>query len=150
MYENGISAVGVDNFSQFAFGDQERLRQRTLDHLDRFKTNSNIQFIENDFRNVTPELFKFNVYCYDGSHEMQDQVDGIVHFISAMEDEFIFICDDWSWPEPKAGTQFAFQYLNLEVVKSWELMRNSFNDKHDTEGWWNGLYIALIRKPKEK
>ena len=49
---------------------------------------------------------------------------------------FIFLADDYSWDAAKAGTQDAIGELGLERLYEREL----------TDGWWNGLYVSVLKK----
>jgi hypothetical protein len=62
-----------------------------------------------------------------------------------MDDEFIYMCDDWNWPDVKNGTSRAIQSKNLSIVKEWDLPANG---NGDLENWWNGLWVAILRKNK--
>jgi hypothetical protein len=50
----------------------------------------------------------------------------------------IAIVDDWEWGPVHNGTFKAFDELNYEVLFQTHLL--------STNGYWNGIYLAVIRK----
>jgi hypothetical protein len=94
---------------------------------------------------------KFNVYLYDGEHYEQDHFQALTYYYEVLEDEFIFIVDDFNWPEVRDGTFKSIEHLKLDVVFRHEI----FMSPEDLEGmpnhkgktsWWNGIGIFLLRK----
>jgi len=117
------------------------------------------EFIQN-FSNVvgsSPNLFdldcfgvnpielgidKVNIYFYDGRHLPRDQEMAIEKYIDSMDDEFIFIIDDWNSDFVKTPTVNAIKKLPLEIVYFREFITGG--DAADT--WWNGIGIFVLRK----
>ena len=112
--------------------------------------------ISNDrepFRKINyTEIGKYNVYLFDGPHEEEDQYDGLMYVQPALDDEFIFICDDWNWEKVRNGTMNAIKKLNLDVLFSIDIKTtddNSYPPENDTKqnsDWHNGYYISVLRK----
>lgn len=137
--ETVVAADAIDNFSQFG-GPREVFEANCREHLEagRFKLHVD------GFREVTPELQPpVNVYFYDGDHSAVDQRDGLLHFWPCLADEFVFVVDDWNWETAKSGTYEGIAKSGGCVVRYWELPA-AFNG--DREQWWNGLFVAVIRK----
>lgn len=86
---------------------------------------------------------KFNVYFYDGRHQQQDQEKAITYFYECMEDTFLYICDDYNVEHIQIGTQSGIQKSNLKIINE-ETILSRHNG--DTEGFWNGIYIAVLQK----
>jgi len=84
-----------------------------------------------------------NVYFYDGEHYFMDQELAFTYYNSVLDNLFIAIIDDWNWENVKNGTYSAFDKLNYTILYENELPAR-FNG--DVEQWWNGIYIAVIRK----
>ena len=151
MYKNNAEIVCVDNWSQFQ--DGQEVKNSFLENLEKYKGLNRVQFLEADCFSINPRtLQKFNVYLYDGRHRREDHYNALVHFYDCLEDEFIYICDDWDWADVRSGTWGAIKDLNLEVV--------SFVERSLQEGdswkptgyakltWWNGIWAAVLRKQK--
>lgn len=82
-----------------------------------------------------------NIYVYDGGHSVEKQAEAFKHFNSAFADTFIAIVDDWSWDFIREGAFKGFKDLNYTIV-----YEKAFPGNNDAKGWWNGYYIAVIRK----
>jgi Methyltransferase domain len=148
---NSVRATAIDNWSGFG-GPKAKF----VANLERFKTpNASVTFLEQDFRTVDyTQLGRFNVYMFDGPHGARDQFDGIAIVQPALDDEFVLIVDDWNCARPRDGTMKALYDLNLSILYSYEI-RTSLDGSHPTvrnqfSDWHNGLFIAVLTKPKDK
>jgi hypothetical protein len=148
MCNNKATVVCIDNWSEFGGPKQE-----FLENFEKFKGENNAKFIESDcFAVDVSTLPKFNVYMFDGDHNEESHYKALVHFYECMDDEFIFIVDDWNWEKVRTGTFNSFKQLNIEILYETEV-RTTFDDSHPPWGsdqqraWHNGIYVAVIRKP---
>lgn len=147
IWKNKCRAVAIDNWSQFG-GPKDHF----LSNVNQFSNpDIDFQFIESDFVNVDySNLGKFNVYMYDGPHEHDDQSNGLQLVLPALDDTFIWIVDDWNWPDPKNGTIDALTNVDVEVVASIEI--HTTDDlthakvSHEQSDWHNGYFIAILKK----
>ena len=142
-----VEATGIDNWSEFG-GPKEEFFMNFEKCLTSCDKNS-INFIESDFRNLNNSLNKkYNIYLFDGPHKENDHYDSLFLFYEYLEDEFIFICDDWNWKDIKNGTLKAMKKLNLDVLYSVEI--ETTNKEYGNEGeysdWHNGYYIVVCKK----
>ena len=147
MCNNKATVVCIDNWSEFGGPKQE-----FLENFEKFKGENNARFIESDcFAVDITTLPKFNVYMFDGNHEEESHYKALVHFYDCMDDEFIFIVDDWNWKKVRDGARESFRKLNLEILYETEI-RTTFDDTHPPWGsnqqlaWHNGIFVAVIRK----
>jgi hypothetical protein len=85
----------------------------------------------------------FDLYLYDGGHSEEQQRKGLTYYLPVLADEFIFCCDDYSWPDVQKGTQDGIKESNLDILFEQEMITKS---SHDNESWWNGFYVALLKK----
>jgi len=152
MYKNNVSCFFVDNWDQF--NPQGNVKNLFFEHTQKIKDESpeaNFTFQENDFRLIDyNHIGKYNVYFFDGPHEEKDQYDGVVYAQPALDDEFIFICDDWNWHQVRAGTAQAFSDLGIDITYSLEV-RTSLDGStpeivYETSDWHNGYFIASCKK----
>lgn len=148
VYKNNLDGVFIDNWSQFD-GDS----QIFVNSMEKFKTKeSTYKLIEGDCWKVDRStLGVFNVYLYDGGHEIQEHYDALCHFYDNLADEFIFLVDDFNWLGVREGTYKAIKDLNLDVLFKHEILLKP----EDLEGmpnhigkktWWNGISIFVLRK----
>lgn len=151
IFGNKVNSYCIDNWSQFGgpkniFCDNV---QKCADECDDIE----IIFEEADFKKISyTEIGKYNVYLFDGPHEEKDQYDGLMFVQPALDDEFIFICDDWNWEKVRIGTMNAIKKLNLDILFSIDIKTTddgSYPPENDTKqnsDWHNGYYISVLRK----
>ena len=150
IYGNKVSAVCVDNWSQFG-----NVREEFCNNAERCTNeDTQLELHEGDFRDVEYDnIGKHNVYFFDGPHEEQDQYDGLALALPALDDEFILIIDDWNDPRPRDGTLRAIEELGIEVKYSMQIRTSNGVDivyptPHVLENslWHNGYYFAVCKK----
>ncbi len=149
IHNNTLTAVAIDNWSEFG-GPKAAFEA----NVKTFATSAaKVYFIESDFRKVAFSKFdqKFNIYLFDGPHEAQDQFDGLALALPTLEDEFVFIVDDWNWARVRAGTFAAIRKCNLGVTFVAEVRSSMDNTQPLVNGkdsdWHNGYFIAVLTKP---
>ena len=150
MTGNAVRVFAIDNWSEF--GGPSGAFLKNVGHC----VSPDIQFnmLTEDFRKVKYDTIgKFNVYLFDGPHEAQDQYDGLFMAQAALDDEFVFIVDDWNWDRVRQGTFDAIKNVGLETVVSFEV-RTTLDGLNppvwmEVSDWHNGYFIAVLRKPKK-
>jgi len=151
IYDNRVKCVCIDNWSQF--GNAQAEFQRNIQNALSSTNSNSINFYEQDFRKVNySNIGSFNVYLFDGPHEVDDQYDGLKYALPALDDIFIFIVDDWNDPRPREGTQKAIQDLGVEVIYSMQIRTSNgidtiypkivLQDSH----WHNGYFVSVCKK----
>jgi len=136
-YRNRLaSATAIDNWSEFA--ENGGVKEEFLRNCSALLEPGVYQFLEQDCFTVAREQLPapINFYLYDGEHSVDAQRKALTHFYALLDDVFIFLVDDYGWDAAKAGTQSAIGELGLERLYEREL----------TEGWWNGLYVSVLKK----
>lgn len=134
--------VSIDNWSEFN-GPKADFQANCELYKDLLPANFKV--IEKDFREVTElKLDNYDCLFYDGNHTEQSQRDAICYLNKFMTGSFIYMVDDYAWPEVKAGTQRGIKDAGLEVVWEHELQSKTFNDP---DNYWNGILVSVLRKP---
>ena len=87
-----------------------------------------------------------DVFFYDGDHGPEAQRQAIIHAWPALADEAIILIDNTNHPGVLEATRQGLAAVGANVLDEW-LLPARFNG--DTEQWWNGLYVAAVRKPIE-
>ena len=147
IHKNALTAVAIDNWSQFG-GPISSFFSNVSRHCS---ADTKLTVVSRDFRTVAFDaLGRFNVYLFDGPHEYADQYDGLAMAINCLDNEFIYIVDDWNWEQVRIGTSHAIANLNLEIVHSIEI-RTTTDGSHPKvcgkdSDWHNGYFISLLRK----
>jgi hypothetical protein len=83
------------------------------------------------------------VYFYDGFSSFDSLKQAFTYYNQVFNPLFIAVVDDWNWDFIRNGTRAAFEELKYEVIYEVELPAKGNGDRKQ---WWNGLYVALIRK----
>jgi hypothetical protein len=144
IYRNKLSAICIDDFSEgFDIWDSRHPRDELNSNIERFKRNNDIRFIESSCWDVDVDsLPKFNIYMYDGDHEEEAQFKALDHFLNCLDDEFIFVVDDWNWEEVQKGTRRAIRELGIETIFEKEV---TWDGDIERDGWWNGVGTFVLK-----
>jgi len=162
IYGNKVKTVCIDNWSQFN-NTEDIPYQRVLNIKNpkkEFEINTkkvisekiDFKFIESDFRKINyNEVGKFNIYVFDGPHEIKDQYDGIAIVQPSLDDIFILIIDDWNTPHIRQGTLEVINDLNIKIISKIEIMTTQDNTmpklfQCQFSDWHNGYFIAVCQK----
>jgi hypothetical protein len=88
-----------------------------------------------------------DVYLYDGDHSEEYQRKALTYFKDNLADEFIFLCDDFGWGDVQKGTRKGIEDAGYIILfEQYMASKNS----HDNDSWWNGFYVALLKKGENK
>jgi len=146
MYGNNMVCVCIDNWSYPGGSTKDAF----YENFNRFKGENNATVIEDDCWNVDPDkLGSFNIYMYDGDHTEECHYRALDHFMNCLDNEFIYLVDDWNAEEVRSGTIKAVSDNNLEIISKKEIF-TTHNPGIQTSGrlndWHNGIGIFVLRK----
>lgn len=149
VYKNNITGLFIDNWSQFG-GDSNVF----IENMTKFGKSSSIFLLESDCWNVDLkdlDMAPFNVYLFDGDHSELDHFKSLDYYYPVLDDTFIFLVDDWNWPNVRDGTMRAINQLNLHVLFRHEEFvsqdeLNNMPNHYGKKTWWNGIGIFLLSK----
>lgn len=143
--DNLINASAVDNFTEF---NEDADIEKTLlaNVFNHISTKTAFHFFNEDCFGIEPHrVFQgIDLYLWDGPHGREQHLEGAKHFVNAMADEFIFCCDDWTFPGVEEGTRLGIKESGVEIVKEWIMMPE--NGIFPNDSWWNGYSIFLLKK----
>ena len=147
IFGNRVTATCIDDWSGFG-GPKDTFAAniaRVLSEETRFT------FIEKDFRAADfHHIGRFNIYMFDGPHDEQDQFDGIVRVLPALDAEFVLIVDDYNYARVESGTIRALEHLRLDVLAAVEI-KTSQHGVHPKiafqySDWHDGYFLAVCRQ----
>ncbi len=141
--DNIKTHISIDNYSEFS--EDGEAKACAVKNIAQFKPES-VQFelIEKDAFTCHLGDKKIDLYLYDGSHGQNEQRKAVTHFMESMADEFIFCCDDYDWEQVYKGTREGLAESGLEIL--FEEHLKNIGDKPN-ESFWNGFFVALLKKP---
>ena len=160
LYGNEVKALCIDNWSEFTDPKTINPSLNVKNPKKEFEINTkkvisekiDFKFIESDFRKINyNEVGKFNIYFFDGPHEIKDQYDGIAIAQPSLDDIFILIIDDWNTPHIRQGTLEVINDLNIKIISKIEIMTTQDNTmpkffQCQFSDWHNGYLIAVCQK----
>ena len=85
---------------------------------------------------------KFNVFFFDGDHTLEAHILSLVYFYEVLDNEFVFIVDDWNWQFVREGTYKSIELCNLTIKYKKEIL----TDDNDKNYFWNGMCIFILIK----
>jgi hypothetical protein len=150
-YKNKITALFIDNWSQFG-GDPSIFKE----NMSKYGKDTEVFLLESDCWEVNLnelDMGPFNIYLFDGDHSELDHFKSLDYYYPVLEDIFIFIVDDWNWPNVRDGTMRAIDELNLHVLFRHEEFVSEdelkgMPEHHGKKTWWNGMACFLLKKSK--
>ena len=160
LYGNQVKALCIDNWSEFTDSRTINPALNVKNPKKEFEINTkkvisekiNFKFIESDFRKINyNEVGKFNIYVFDGPHEMKDHYDGITIVQPSLDDVFILIIDDWNIPKVRQGTLNAISDLSIKIISKIEIMTTQDDEapklfQCQYSDWHLGYFIAVCQK----
>lgn len=88
-----------------------------------------------------------DMYLYDAGHSYTDQKNALVYYKPILADEFVFLCDDWSYGDVKKGTYDGIKDGGYDILFSAELENETKGeDLHLNDEWWRGYGVFLLKK----
>jgi hypothetical protein len=134
-------AIAIDNWSLFE-GPKTDFFNNCRKYLPQYKYRF---FSQDSFSINLDEAFSdlVDIYFYDGDHNPQSQEMAFTYYNDVFNDLFIAVIDDWNWEYVREGTFNAFNKLGY-IILFQQYLPARFTG--DNEQWWNGLYVAVIKK----
>ena len=84
---------------------------------------------------------------YDGAHDHKAHYEALNYYLNCLDNEFIYLVDDWNGGSVKTGTFQAIKDLKLEVLYKKEIFSTLPKGTWgDSQGWWNGIGIFVLHK----
>ena len=145
---NDVTALAIDSFDPSFhltnLGMKEEVLAAVSDHVNR----GQLKVVISDCWDVSlPVITDFyngrtaDVYFYDAGHEYADHFMSLTKFITVTDKTFIFMVDDWNWPNVKRGTYDAIRTLQLDIVYAMEVVTG---DNHPY--WHNGVGVFVMHR----
>lgn len=145
-YDNPGRFAAVDDFSEM-----EHLGGRAgfAAAREQFDEHCHFTFLEGDCwsgalrRRLRRDV---NVYFYDGPHRYEDHYRAFTLMDRVFANTFVAVVDDWNWLGVRQATRAAFEALDYTVL----LKRELFTRTAGRSTWWNGMFVAVLTKPRRR
>jgi hypothetical protein len=145
MCNNKMTCVAIDNWSEFGGPKME-----FLNNFNKYKGNNDANFIEKNCWDIDVKMLgKFNIYMYDGNHDEDSHYKALNHYLPVLDQEFIYLVDDWNYKHIEEGTMKSISDNKLNILYQKVILTpgnpgiqsgNYINDWHD------GISIFVLRK----
>lgn len=143
-YGNKLSAIGVDNWSEFD-GPKEKCIDNIKKYIDEYK------LIEKNFFELNTSDIAANsidIYLYDGSHTYDSQFAAITHCEKFLKEISLILIDDFrddgNWAGVIKGTYDGLQHSTLNI--EYQHIIRSKQEENGHNDFWNGCGIFLCSK----
>ncbi len=120
-------------------------KQKFIENIRKYKADRTLKVFDCDMLSVDKtELKDIDFFFYDGAHDFQSTSDAIRYYASSLANEAIIMIDDANWEGVVDGAEDGIQKAGLEILfkKIW------LNSQESKEQWWNGFFIAVVKKNK--
>jgi hypothetical protein len=143
MCNNNMTCVAIDNWSEFG-GPKDEF----LINFNKFKGNNNATFIEKNCWDIdVNNIGKFNIYMYDGNHTKTSHFQALNYYMPCLDDEFIYLVDDWNWSDVRTGTLESIEANNCKILYKNEIFCNDHPGiQRSINDWHNGICIFVLKK----
>ena len=91
-----------------------------------------------------------NMYFYDGGHNLADHFLALYYYYPVFEEDFIFICDDWSEEKVKVGTYAAINQCQYKIINSYVEQNMYIAHLQKNMHWGDYLTQDRIARKKSK
>ena len=149
LFDNNISAVGIEDFGHTYHKKNKASKENCYSNVAKYTGKNSVEILEKNCWDVTDSDIKgrkFNIYIYDGHHSQNSHSQSLEHYIDWLDDEFIYIVDDWNWKKVRTGTNSGIENGGFEILheKKAQLAEGSGGK---SSRWHNGIAVFLLKKP---
>jgi hypothetical protein len=150
LENNLISAYCVDKWEQHLQPQNEQFelppnsKETFLENINKVVGNSSVKVINKDLYDMDLSEIEepIKMFFYDGEHGYEETAKALEYVLPTFADETIVVLDDANWEGTVYAANDTFAKLGVEIVYS-KLM---LNDEEDPLGWWNGVYVMVVRR----
>lgn len=118
-------------------------KETFIENIKKYKNGRPLKVFDSSMLSVDKsELKDIDFFFYDGAHDKESTADAVRYYASCLADEAIIMFDDANFEGVVDGAEEGISKSNLEILykKIW------LNKQESTDDWWNGFYIAVVRK----
>ena len=145
---NSLKAYAVDhwkNETQASNGTTniKTSKQTFIDNVRQFKNDNAVRLFDSHFLQVDKKQIDYiDMFFYDAEHSHEMTSAAVRYFSDKFRDESILIFDDANFDGVVSGAKEGIKEAGLEVIYEKLIL----NEMEDSDQWWNGLYIVIIRR----
>jgi predicted O-methyltransferase YrrM len=145
---NNLKAYAVDHWQEqtkSANGkvDLESSKEKFIENAKKYKGNNTLKVFNSHFLQVDKtDVGNIDFFFYDADHSEEANYQAVMYFADKLVDEAVLIFDDANFDGVVSGAKRGIADAGLEVMYDKILL----NDLEDPDMWWNGFYLAIVKK----
>ena len=118
-------------------------KQVFINNVRACKKSTDIKLFDCDLFAVdTGEVKDVDFFFYDGPHDAETTARAVKYYAPSLAKTSVIVFDDANWEGVVEGAKSGIQEARLNVLYEKILL----NEQENSEQWWNGLYIVVVRK----
>ena len=145
---NNLNAYAVDNWKEGVAAENESIditvtKEDFIKNILPYKGENRVKVFNCDFIDVDKtKIQDVDLFLYDGDHSFESTKLAVQYFASTFAEECILIFDDANWQGVVDGAVAGIEQAGLTI----QYEKKMLNNVEDETMWWNGLYIAVVKK----
>ena len=146
--DNTLKAYAVDHWKEQTTSVDGSIaiqssKEKFIENAKQFKGNNTIKVFDCGFLQVDKsKIDDIDFMFYDADHSEEANYTAVKYFADKFVDEAVLVFDDANWQGVVDGAKRGILESGFEIIYEKILL----NDQEDPEMWWNGFYIAVIKK----
>ena len=146
--DNSLKAYAVDHWQeQTGSADGtikfESSKEKFIENAKKYKGDNTIKVFNSHFLLVDKtDIKNIDLFFYDADHSFEMNRQVIKYFADTLVNEAVLIFDDANFDGVVDGVKTGILEAGLEIIYEKILL----NSLEDPEMWWNGFYIAIVKK----
>lgn len=141
------SATIIDNWSEYDKDCQgliENIRNYIPYHVP-------YKLVSEDCFNLSKPLdMRYNIYLYDGAHDVESHRKAITHFYQYLDPVSIVIIDDWNHDCVREGTWLGLREVDAKILYKEEILLTTDGSHTPFDiaptDFWNGMAVFVLEK----
>ena len=121
----------------------ESSKEKFIENAKKYKGDNTIKVFNSHFLLVDKtDIKNIDLFFYDADHSFEMNRQVIKYFADTLVNEAVLIFDDANFDGVVDGVKTGILEAGLEIIYEKILL----NSLEDPEMWWNGFYIAIVKK----
>lgn len=150
MENNNLNVYLVDNWmektqpSNADYNIPEASKDMCLENIEKYRNNCMVTLFDCDMFDAPIDLMhnQVQMFFYDGPHDEQSTFGAVQYYWSCFTNEAVLIFDDANWQGVVQGAERGILDMGGKITYKKIIL----NSEENFNEWWNGLYIAVIKK----
>jgi len=147
---NKAKGIAIDTWEENIQPFRTDVGELPENNLELFKENVKTH-LDNEVEIINQDLFKvdltkysnqIDMWFYDGPHSESATAKAVEYYSSCFSEETVLIFDDANWMGVVTGAKKGIEKIGAKVAYEKLIM----GEQEDPNGWWNGLYVMVVRK----